>query len=122
MGRVLRGVTLRFEGRAPGIVFFKAGLSGLAVLDRSVEGFVSMFVADPSTERRPREALVGEVDLGGPEAAARLADPFMAVLFLSCVSSGLSCFRLVIELSDGRDFSPGFAAEADVPRVAGRRA
>ena len=84
MGRVLLGVTLGFEGRTMDSVFFKAGF---AVLERLVAGFLSRFVADASTERRPRDAFVGEVDLGGPEAEARLADPFMAILVLSCISS-----------------------------------
>lgn len=122
IGRVLRGVTLGFDGRVLAPVCFKADLSGLAVLDRSVVGFFSMFVVDASTERLPREALVGEIDLGGPKTDARLADPFMAVLLLSSVSSGLASFRSMMELKDGRAFSPGFAAEAEVPKVAGRRA
>ncbi len=122
IGRVLRGVTLGFDGRVLGPLFFKADLSGLAVPDRSVVGFFSMFVVDASTERLPREALVGEIDLGGPRTDARLADPFMAVLLLSSVSSGLASFRSMMELRDGRALSPGFAAEVDVPKVAGRRA
>ena len=87
MGRVLLGVTLGFEGRTVESVFFKAGFRALAVLERLVAGFLSMFVADVSTERRPRDAFVGEMDLGGPEAEAGLADPFIAVLVLSCISS-----------------------------------
>lgn len=122
MGRVLRGVTLGFDGRVTASVFFKADLSGLAVIDRSVVGFFSTFVVDASTDRLPREALVGEIDLGEPIADVRLADPFMAVLLLSSVSSEMTSFRFVMELRDGRAFSPGFAAEADVPKVAGRRA
>ncbi len=121
IGRVLRGVTLGFDGRVPAPVVFIADLSGLAVLDRSVVGCFSMFVVDANTERLPREALVGEIDLGGPKTDVRLADPFMAVLLLSSVSSELASFRFVMELRDGRALSPGFAAEADVPKVAGRR-
>jgi len=122
IGRVLRGVTLGFAGRGLDPMFFKADFSGLTVLDRSVVGFFSMFVVEASTERLPREALVGEIDLGGPGTDARLADPFMAVLLLSDVSSGPASFRSIMELRDDRAFRPGFAAEVDVPRVAGRRA
>lgn len=122
---MLRGVTPSFAGRVLALVVFNADLSGLAEPEgRSVVGFFSILRAlEASAERLPIEALVGEVDLGGPGTDARLAEPFIVVLILSGVSSPrrLASFRFVIELRDARALSPGFAVDEDAPRVAGRR-
>lgn len=83
MGRVLRGVTVGFEGRGVDVMPFIADLRGLAVLGRSDAGFFSIFVVEASTERRPREALVGDVDLAVREAGVRFVGPFMAAFMLS---------------------------------------
>lgn len=74
---------------------FVGVLFGLAVLDRSAAGFFStLFIVEPKVERRPIDALVGDVDRLGVGTDACLPVPEMDA------SSG-ALFLFVIELSEG---------------------
>ena len=100
---------------------FAETLLGLALLARSATGLFSTLFVGPIVERRPIDALVGDVDL------LELAmDTFLLVLSTagldrsSAVSSG-STFLFVIELSEGLAFKFDFAEDSALPVVAARR-
>ena len=108
--------------RPVGWMVFIVVFNELAGLDRPVADLLSAPVTDASPERRPSEALVGEVDRVDPATDARLPSPFVGTFGLSCASVGLSCFLFVIELREDLVLRLVFDVPAATPTVAGRRA
>lgn len=110
-----------FGGRALWIKGFAETLLGLALLDRSVTDFLSTWFVEPIVERRPIDALVGDVDLLELATNALLVVPTAARFDPSSAASSDSTFLFVIELSEGLAFKFDFVKEAALPVVAARR-
>ena len=101
---------------------FTGVLLGLAVLERSATAFFSTLTVELRLERRLIDAFVGDVDLFETAAADTLSPVPEAVgCDVSSVAPRDSSFLLVIELSEDLVFKLGFAVEAALPVVAGRR-
>ena len=109
------------ERRALWLVDLTGVLLGLAVLERSATAFFSTLAEELKVERRPIDAFVGDVDLLKPAADTLLPGPGAAGFDVSSVVPRDSSLRFVMELSEGLAFKPGFAVEAALPVVAGRR-
>lgn len=99
---------------------FAETVLGLALLDWSAMGLFSTLFFEPIVERRPIDALVGDVDLLELAMDAFLLVPSTAGLDRSSAVSSGSTFLFVIELSEGLAFNFDFAKDAALPVVAAR--
>ena len=99
---------------------FAETVLGLALLDWSAMGLFSTLFFEPIVERRPIDALVGDVDLLELAMDAFLLVPSTAGLDRSSAVSSGSTFLFVIELSEGLAFNFDFAKDAVLPVVAAR--
>lgn len=99
---------------------FAETLLGLALLDRSAVGLFSTLFVEPIVERRPIDALVGDVDLFELAMDAFLLAPSTAGLDRSSAVSSGSTFLFVIELNEGLAFNFDFDEDAAFPVVAAR--
>ena len=109
------------ERRALWLVDLAGVLLGLAVLERSATALFSTLIVEPKLERRPIDAFVGDVDLLELAVDTLLPVPEAVGFGVSSAAPRVSSFLFVIELSEGLAFKPGFAVEAALPVVAGRR-